>query len=41
MEEVKIIQEFDKENTHYINSELLKGFRLWLVDNNIREKNKN
>src|SRR5690242_4455442 len=37
MEEVKIIQEFDKENTPYINSDLLRGFRLWLVDNNIKE----
>jgi hypothetical protein len=38
MEEVKIIQEIDKENMPQINSELLRGFRLWLVDNDIQEK---
>jgi hypothetical protein len=38
MEEVKIIQEIDKENMPQINSELLRGFRLWVVDNDIGEK---
>jgi hypothetical protein len=36
--EVKIIQEFYKGNTPPINSELLRGFRLWLVDDDIRRK---
>jgi hypothetical protein len=36
--EVKIIQEFDKNDIPTINTELLKRFRLWLVDNDIREK---
>jgi hypothetical protein len=36
--EVKIIQEFDKNNMPTINAELLRCFRLWLVDNDIREK---
>jgi hypothetical protein len=37
-QEVKIIQEFDKNKISSINSELLRGFRLWLVDNDLREK---
>jgi Primase X len=35
---VKIIQEFDKENISSIDTELLRGFRLWLAENDIREK---
>jgi len=37
-QEVKIIQEFDNNNIPFINSELLKSFRLWLVDNDIRDR---
>jgi hypothetical protein len=40
MEEVKVIQEFDEENIISINSELLRGFRLWLVDNDLTHKQK-
>ncbi len=36
--EVKIIQEFDKENIAQINLELLRSFRLWLADNDLKEK---
>ena len=35
---VTIIKEFDRNNISILNSELLRGFRLWLVDNDIREK---
>ena len=37
-QQVKIIQEFDKENIPSIDPEFLRGFRLWLVDNDIRNK---
>ena len=36
--EIKIIQEFDNNNIPSINKDLLRRFRLWLVDNEIRNK---
>lgn len=36
--EVKIIQEFDNNNVLPIDIELLRSFRLWLADNDIRDR---
>jgi hypothetical protein len=36
--EVKIIHEFDKNYILSINSKLLRSFRLWLVDNDLRNQ---
>jgi len=35
---VKIILEFDKDNIPSINVDLPRSFRLWLVDNEIKDK---
>jgi hypothetical protein len=36
--EVKIIQEFDNNNVSSINIDLLRSFRLWLADNEIKDR---
>ncbi|MDN5848003.1 MAG: DNA primase noncatalytic subunit PriX, partial [Candidatus Nitrosocosmicus sp.] len=38
--EVKIVQKFDKENVKPINIKLLRDYRLWLADNDLRDKQK-
>jgi hypothetical protein len=36
--EIKIIQEFDKDNIQSINIKLIRGFRLWLADIDLQRK---
>jgi hypothetical protein len=38
--EVKIVQKFDKDNVKPINIKLLREFRLWLADNDLKNKQK-
>lgn len=38
--EVKIVQKFDKNNVKQINIKLIRDYRLWLADNNLKDKQK-